>query len=107
MDNKNPSLKICSIIDYKLDYHYSEYVVRSACGWIFSDSNSFPQIKLEDGHWLLIFRQPISEEELSKLLTCLNDYRLREIIDGETNNLRQQILKSALVNVYKNLEEND
>lgn len=85
----------------EIDANYSEYVIRSAASWAFSELDNFPKIFNRSNKWKLFFQHPVSAEARSKFDCYLNDYRLRELIDTSTNQDRQKIIARALRSIYQ------
>jgi len=56
---------------------------------------------MSESHWLIVTKETFDPVIQDKLQKYVNDYRLREIIDEETNFLRKEIISNALKNVYK------
>ena len=84
----------------EVDVNYSEYVVRSAASWAFSDVENFPDISINSDSWLLLFNNSISMEQKAKFRCYLNDYRLRELVDITTDQERRKIIERAFRSAY-------
>ena len=69
-------------------------------GLAFADSADFPGLILEQDEWLLEFDESPTEHQSSAFRSYLNDYRLRDLMDSKTDQLREKIVTKALLNVY-------
>jgi His-Xaa-Ser system protein HxsD len=87
---------------YHLDKDLSEWVVRNATAWAFARTEEFPEISKSKDSWILSFQEPISEEKIAVLKKYINDYKLREIIDQRSGELRLSISEAALKSCYGN-----
>ena len=90
------------MVKHKISSDYSEWVVRQACAWTFQ-SGEFPKISLEEEGWIVSFASGFDEETLHLLERNINEFRLREIIDSQTTNLRMKVVTNALRNTYKKM----
>ena len=88
------------MVNYKISSDYSEWVVRQACAWTFQSAD-FPKISLEEQGWIVSFPSGFDEETLHLLERNINEFRLREIIDSQTANLRMKIVTNSIRNTYK------
>ncbi len=70
-------------------------------GLAFSDSSDFPNLVRRKSEWVLGFNSPPAEHHSSAFRAYLNDYRLRDLIDSKTDQLREKIVTRALLNVYE------
>lgn len=81
--------------EHKIEGGYSEWVVRQACAWTFQ-SSEFPKIAVNGKNWILTWKGTMDASTMPVLEQNLNEFRLREIIDAQTANLRKKIVMHAL-----------
>jgi len=92
------------MLDYKISLGYTEWVVRQACAWTFQ-STEFPKVSREEKSWVVSLASGFDEATISLLERNLNEFRLREIIDLQTADLRMKMVNHSLENTYKSMKE--
>jgi His-Xaa-Ser system protein HxsD len=85
--------------ELSFDSKLSDYVISQALATSFDNSNC-PSVTRTEKELILSFQDDLDENTISNLNKSINDYRLREIIDEQTNYLRTEIVRKALFNSF-------
>lgn len=81
-----------------LDGSLSEDLVVRAMHW----ANLAAELKKNDsGEWQVLCAEGLTQDAKSNFYKCLSDFKLRSIIDDQTLEMRKQIVRQALSNVFQ------
>ena len=89
-----------------LDIAIPELTIRRAIAWAQVDAEREPLCRrVSDSHWEVEFPEGHDPSDVQKFLKALNEFRIRELIDDKTGQLRQRIVHSALQAIWNTSEK--